>query len=108
MKGFPKTLATKTDYENVRQLFPKEDWLPYYKELLEYQNEWFFVKYLEDEEKGISDDTHRIIEEETLGTEKASPKRAQYEFKYNPNCRIAELGYTNEEVKAIIKEAEEA
>jgi hypothetical protein len=102
MKGFPKVLATKEDYEMIRTEFPKEEWLPKFKELLVGQNEWFFVKYLSNNEEGIEDETHKVITEENIGIEDSPSKKAQYEFRHNPNCLLERIGYTEEEVLSII------
>lgn len=102
MKGFPKTLNTKSDYEYVRQHFPKEECLPVFQELLDTEHDWFFDRYLDEGEVVEKDSTHRVEKpkEETSGIAKDS----LYVFKSNPNCKMYALGYTKEEVEAIVKE----
>lgn len=101
MIGYPKHLNTKFDYEFVRDNFPKEKWESDFQALLDSQYEWFFVKYLEDGEEGITDDTHKVVEEEGL-EESETKKRSQYEYRHNPDCLLCRLGFTEEEVKEAL------
>lgn len=101
MKGIPKHLNTKFDYEYIRKNFPKEQYIPFFEELLKSRTAWFFVKELQDGEIGLSDDTHKI--EIQLGmNEGEKSKRYQYELRENPNSLLNSVGYTVEEVQEII------
>lgn len=100
MKGYPKFLSTKADYEYVRSNFPKEAWAKDFQALLDTQYEWMYVKDLEDGEIGMSDDTHKIeIDSEQLG---GDGTRRQYEYAYNPHCKLVQIGYTADEVKRFL------
>lgn len=99
MIGYPKHLNTKEDYEYVKDNFPAEEWKPYYQELLDTQKDWFPIGEVE-ESNGITDDTHKIVEEKDL-TNKTT-KYIQYELQDNPNCLLLRLGFTAEEVKAAV------
>ena len=44
MKGIPKHLNTKFDYEYIRKNFPKEQYIPFFEDLLKSRTAWFFVK----------------------------------------------------------------
>lgn len=100
MKGYPKFLSTKADYEYVRNNFPKEAWAKDFQDLLDTQYEWMYVKDLADGEIGLSDDTHKIeIDSEQFG---GDGTRRQYEYVYNPNCKLVQLGYTEDEVKEFL------
>lgn len=101
MIGYPKTLNTKEDYEFVRQNFPKEEWKEDFEDLLATVNEWFNLGKLEEGDAGITDDTHKVVESEQ--DDGAVTERYQYEYKENPNARIYQLGYTVDEVKAILE-----
>lgn len=101
MVGFPKHLNTKEDYEYVRANFPKAEWEGHFQALLDNMNDWFFDRYLEDGETGVTDSTHKIIEEQST-TEGETAKRAQYIYRYNPTCTLASIGYTEAEVRAIL------
>jgi len=100
MVGFPKHLNTKEDYEYVRTHFPKSEWEEHFQALLDDMNDWFFDSYLEDGDTGITDSTHKVLEEEREDSE--DKKRAQYVYRYNPTCTLAQIGYTEAEVKAIL------
>lgn len=101
MIGYPKHLNTKYDYEYVKENFPKSNWESDFQALLDSQYEWFFVKYLTENEEGISDDTHKVVEEEKT-EENSEVKRMQYEYRHNPDCLLCRLGFTEEEVKAAL------
>lgn len=100
MKGYPKHLNTKEDYEYVRQNFSKEVWEEDFKNLLDTQYDWFFEKELAEGEEGIIDTTHKVVENEQDG--KAT--HAQYKWDYNPFCKLARIGYTEQEVQDILNE----
>jgi hypothetical protein len=76
MVGFPSHLNTKEDYEYIRAHFDKAAWGPCFQRLLDTTKDWFFVSDLAD--------------------------RAQYELRTNPTCELIRLGYTEDEVKAIL------
>lgn len=104
MKGYPKTLHTREDYEYVRINFPKSQWEKDFQFLLDSLYEWFFVKELLDGEEGIVDDTHKVeVQEadEEQGIEKTT--RYQFEWRLNPNCKLIELGYTVEQVQQYLQ-----
>ena len=100
MKGYPKHLNTKEDYEYVRQNFSKEAWEEDFKNLLDTQYDWFFEKELAEGEEGIIDTTHKVVENEQDG--KAT--HSQYKWDYNPFCKLARIGYTEQEVQDILNE----
>ena len=102
MRGIPKYLNSKADYEFMCANYPREQWAPYYQALLDTQNDWFFVKQLAKGEIGQSDDTHRVVIDASMNGEES--KNYQYELRYNPECKLAKLGYTEDEVKAILAE----
>lgn len=104
MRGYPKFLNTKEDYEYVRANFPREEWEKDFKALLDMQQEWFFVKELGEGEIGVSDDTHKIEVSPSTSNPDGKAHSYQYELRYNPQCLMARLGYTEAEVKAILEE----
>ncbi len=97
MRGFPKILATKEDYEYVRTHFPKQQWQPHFQQLLDTRYEWFFDKQLTEDEVGIEDDTHKIE------VDPQSETRYQFSLKLNENCKLKQLGYTVKQVQQILK-----
>ena len=52
MKGFPKHLNTKADYEYIRRAFPESQWKPCWQALLDSAYDWFTVFELESKEIG--------------------------------------------------------
>lgn len=109
MKGYPKNLNTKADYEYVKANFAPEEYLPDFQSLLDTMYDWFFVKELTSEEEGITDDTHKVIvsKEERPATVEGEEQTiittyAQYEYRINPTCKLHALGYTEEEVRAVV------
>lgn len=101
MKGYPKTLNTKEDYEYVKENFPAEQWKPDYQKLLDSMNDWVPTGKLDSEDDGIVDDTHKITEENS-GSEKKT--YVQWEMQEIPTCKLNRLGFTVEEVKAALEE----
>lgn len=101
MKGIPKHLNTKFDYEYIRKNFPKEQYVPFFQALLDTEKAWFFDKELQDGEIGLSDDTHKI-EFQLAMNEGEKNKRYQYELRDNPFSLLKTIGYTKEEVQEII------
>lgn len=96
MVGYPKCLNTREDYEFVRTNFSKEDFRQDFQNLLDTMGDWFNMGKLSDGEQGKTDDTHKIVKDAETGDS------YQYEFKVNPNCRLFQLGYTEEYVKKIL------
>ncbi len=95
MVGYPKNLNTRDDYEFVRANFSKEDFRQDFQNLLDTMGDWFNVGKLSSGEQGKTDKTHKVVKDE-------SGDSYQYEFKVNPNCRMFQLGYTEEYVKKIL------
>lgn len=100
MIGYPKNLNTKEDYEYVRANFPKEEWQGEFQNLLDTVCEWFNMGVLADGDAGTTDDTHKVTEDKREDT--ATVTRTQWEYKENPDAKIFRLGYTVDEVKAIL------
>ena len=93
MRDFPKWLNTKQDYLNCLNLYPDET-KKSLQELLDSRFNWFQTAILADNEQGITDETHKIVEFEN--------ERSQYELLEDSNARIFQLGFTVEEVQALI------
>ena len=100
MIGYPKNLNTKEDYEYVRENFPEEKWRGEYQNLLDTVYEWFNMGVLANGDAGITDDTHRVTEDEREDT--GAVIRTQWEYKKNPDAKIFRLEYTMDEIKSIL------
>ena len=99
MIGFPKHLNSRADFEYVKENFP-DKWRPLYQSLLDERNQWFNLGKLADGEEGVEDATHKVIVSDMQGV----TERYQYEFRLDPNCNLIRLGYTVEEVEALLAE----
>lgn len=95
---YPRILATKSDYEFVRQNFPKDLWEKDFNNLLETQYNWFFTKVLEDNEEVEQNFVQKIVTDPQTGV------RSLYIWKQDPNCKLLQLGYTEQEVINILSE----
>lgn len=102
MNGYPKTLNSREDYEYVRTNFPKSEWEQDYQDLLNTVYEWYNMGEVEGE--GITDETHRVEEEQREDSETVIC--TQWEYRKNPDAKIFRLGFTEDEVKEILEKIE--
>lgn len=100
MKGFPKHLNTKFDVEFCLANFPDEAKEFLTKKIAEVP-QWLLVSKLSDGDAGITDDTHKVVENKDMTTGEVK-ERYQYEFKDDPNCELFRLGFTVEEATSLI------
>lgn len=91
MRGLPKFFNTKQDYLNCLSEFKSETKAELQK-LLDYRFSWFDVEVLADPEKGLNDDTHRVVDD------------MQQELREDPNSRIFQLGFTVAEVEGLLND----
>ena len=96
MRGYPKFLNSKADYEYVKEHFPKYKWLPDYQALIDDNQKWTKEDRLVKKEDGVSDKESKVIEEENENKEIVY---YQYKFKEDPNCKLLRLEFTLAEVK---------
>ena len=102
MKGFPKTLNSKSDYMYIRENYPKEIWAPYFQALLDERYCWYPEKELESSNEGLTDNTHKVVENNN--TENDVVSYTQYILKRNPMAKITRLGFTVKEVQKMLRE----
>lgn len=102
-------MNSKEDYLYIKDHFSKEQWLPAWKKLLEESKDWFFDKYLSTEDEATKDEYHKINKNESMQGEEVDASKAytQMVYKTNPTAQLFRIGFTEEEVKSTIKEAEE-
>lgn len=100
MKGFPKHLNSKEDYLYIKDNFEKTLWLPEFQKLLDSMKDWVYIKQLDNEANGITDETHKVISFEDLTTKQLT--YAQYELQVIPTAKIFQLGFSVQEVQSII------
>ncbi len=100
MKGFPKYLNTKFDVEFCLANFPDDAKAFLTKKITEV-SQWLLVGKLAEGDAGITDDTHKIVENKEMTTGEIT-ERYQYEFKDDPNCELFRLGFSVEEATSLI------
>ena len=99
MRGFPKHLNSKADYEYIKANFPAEQWKPCWQELLDNKYQWFSTGNVAKGD-GVTDITHKVeVSKDLDGTDVYT----QYEYKENPMCDMNRLGFTEDEVKAALQ-----
>lgn len=102
MKGYPKHLNTKADYEYVRQNFPRFAWKKDFEDLLTSSKDW--VNMGEITGDCVTDDTHKVVTDAEMDS--GEKKSYQFELKENPTAKIFRIGYTVDEVEKILQETE--
>lgn len=100
MVGFPKALNSKFDYEFIRENFPIEKWRPAFQDLLDERMQWFNMGKIDSPEKGITDKTHKVIENPASDDRPA--EYYQYELREDPACKMFRLGFTADEVNEVL------
>lgn len=102
MMGFPNFVNTMQDLVHLKEEFPKET-KAYLQDLLDYKDQWLIVGPLAEGEPGITDATHKVVENK--GLDDVVTSRFQYEFKEDPNGAIFRLGFeSSAAVVAFIEE----
>jgi hypothetical protein len=92
MRGFPKHLNSKQDFQNCLAEYPEETKAEI-KRLLENRFIWQDVAIVDDEE--CCDDTHRVVE--------TDDEKIQQELVEDKNAELFRLGFTVEEAEELIK-----
>lgn len=93
MRGFPKHLNSKQDYLNCLTEFPQETKAELQR-LLDNRFAWVDTAVLEDEEAGIVDDTHQVIE--------TDEGRIQRELIEDTHSELFRLGFTVAEIQEML------
>lgn len=97
MKGFPKHLNTRDDYLFVKDNFEYAMYSKVFQDLLDSEYDWFFVRQLDTDDNPVLTNNQKI-EISTGETE----TRSLYEYRVNPTCKLLQIGFTHEEVVAIL------
>ena len=110
MRGFPHTLKTKKDIENVLSLvskgkLPKEDLLKVLRSILNTDQHYVFDKILNSpDEKDGEEPQYRVLEQEK---EDGSKECVQFKLVENPNAIFRVMGYTKDEINNLITYVEQ-
>lgn len=104
MKGLPKWFNSKQDFLNcLADPELKEGAKAKLRELLDARMAWLNKGVLADDDAGVTDDTHKVVEQEAQdGSEK--PVRLQYAFEKDPKARLFALGFTVKEAQKLLEE----
>ena len=95
MEGPARHLATKYDYEYVRD--NQDDWKDYWQTLYSDRLIWDNVELVGE---GVTDATHRLIQSQDMETNE--PTTIQQELVLDANCKLFRIGFTVEEVEAAL------
>lgn len=107
MKGYPKHLNTREDYEYVIANFPPSEYLQDLRNLLN-TDDWFYVSTADSADELTTDDTHKVVEELSRDEDgNEVTKYVRYELRTNETAKIFQIGFTVDEVKALIQKAED-
>ena len=101
MRGYPKHLNSKADVDYCLEHYPTET-KKQLQGLLDKKEAWITTAKLADKEKGVTDDTHRIVEIKDDKTQEVI-ERYQEEFKVDPKSQIFSLGLTVEKVEEKVR-----
>ncbi len=102
MLNFPRHINTMDDVNHLKGLFPIK-LADYLEDLYNFKDTWFMISKLADGESGLTDDTHKIVENVDQGTGDVT-ERYQYELMEDPNGPIFRLGFkTTQEVYDLIR-----
>lgn len=93
MRGFPKHLNTKQDYLNCLTEFPQETKAELQR-LLDNRFAWVDTVVLDDEEAGITDSTHQVVDTDN--------NRVQRELVEDSHCELFRLGFTVAEIQELL------
>ena len=94
MVGNPKYLATRFDYNYVRE--HQSDWRDYWQELYDSRMIWANVAG-----PVIPDETHRILQSKDM---EGNDIEIHQEYQVDPNAKLFRIGFTEGEVAAAIAE----
>lgn len=103
MRGIPKNLNSKFDYEYIKEHYSKKDWQDAWQSLLDNRYQWFITAKLEKKENGIEDEVHRVKEITDMDN---NVEYYQEEYMTDVNSHFVKFGFTKEEVEAALAEKE--
>jgi hypothetical protein len=94
MKGFPKYINSRSDLDNCAAEFPEQTRL-FLLDILNFKDVWVVTKILSDEDDGLVDDTHKVVE--SKNNDGVVTQRYQYELMEDPaeNGPIKRFGFVD-------------
>ena len=100
MRGVPKWFNTVEDVENSMGV-DKEATKAKVQEMLDGRFSWFVTGTLGAKEKGVEDETHKVVATEDMESGKA--ERLQYELREDPNAWLFRIGLTVEKAHELME-----
>jgi hypothetical protein len=110
MKGYPKSLKTWADVEYVTNNFERDEWRSDVENLISDAAVYMWVpsNQLGSDEEGVTDDTHKVVEDEVCNEETGvfESVNMQYVKKLNLQCLLAHMKFceTEKDLKLAIEE----
>lgn len=107
MRGLPRNLNSKFDYEFIKNNTEPEYWKPLWHGLLDSLYVWKIEKELNSETEGKEDSTHRIAKylDEINSTEENKIYKYYQEVKVkNELSDLVRFGFTEKEIKETLSE----
>jgi len=105
MRNFPRYINSRADIDHLAVEYP-EKLKAFLQELVDTKDEWILTGKLEDWDAGITDATHKVVENKDQETGEIKD-RYQFEFMEDPNGPIFRYGFESvAEVQAIIDSLE--
>ena len=102
MQGEPKWFNTRRDVENWRAVGGEDAYRSTIEKFYNGRLRWVTTAELEEGQTGITDETHRVLEQPD--TETQTMVRYQQELQSDPNAYIfTRLGFTDGECRAILE-----
>ena len=102
MVGPCKWVNTRTDLDNIKADFGEDVYKQEIQKLYDARMIWETTSTLSENDVGVTDDTHRVIESVDMETQAVT--RSQQELVVDTNAYIfTRLGYTDGECRAILE-----
>lgn len=106
MRGLPKVFGTEQDVINAmaEDVTGAKAML---RQLLAGRLSWFAARKLEDGEKGLEDDTHRVITQGggmVVDGKEIPEERWQHELREDPNAFMFKVGLTVEKINEYLQQ----
>ena len=100
MRGIPKWFNTVEDVMNSMEV-NKEATKAKLQEMLDGRFSWFQTKVLTAKEKGIEDETHKVVTQQDM--DGGGEERWQYELREDPNAWLFRIGLTVEKTNELME-----
>ena len=100
MRGIPKWFNTVDDVLNSMEV-DKDATKAKLQEMLDGRFAWFVTKKLGDKDKGVEDETHKVLTQQEMDGDKE--ERFQYELREDENAWMFRIGLTVEKINELME-----